>query len=145
MFVFRSTIFHNRLDLLKMKGQIMDKKIIILLSGFILAVILLTGCGNNEVASEYHIEYLNKENPLITLTGSCNDVLCSKCPNNKSQLCADNDKVASFDNACLKEYNLKIGDEIEWLALKDMAKSRIISQGKLSEVCKNCQWKCYDI
>ena len=44
-----------------MKGQIMDKKIIILLSGFILAVILLTGCGNNEVASEYHIEYLNKE------------------------------------------------------------------------------------
>ena len=77
------------------------------------------------------IEYLNKENPLITLTGSCNDVLCSKCPNNKSQLCADNDKVASFDNACLKEYNLKIGDEIEWLALKDMAKSRIISQGKL--------------
>ena len=36
-------------------------------------------------------------------------------------------------------------DEIEWLALKDMAKSRIISQGKLSEVCKNCQWKCYDI
>ena len=51
------------------------------------------------------IEYLNKENPLITLTGSCNDVLCSKCPNNKSQLCADNDKVASFDNACLKEYN----------------------------------------
>ena len=53
--------------------------------------------------------------------------------------------MASFDNACLKEYNLKIGDEIEWLALKDMAKSRIISQGKLSEVCKNCQWKCYDI
>ena len=91
------------------------------------------------------IEYLNKENPLITLTGSCNDVLCSKCPNNKSQLCADNDKVASFDNACLKEYNLKIGDDIEWLALKDMAKSRIISQGKLSEVCKNCQWICYDI
>lgn len=26
MFVFRSIIFHNRLDLLKMKGQIMDKK-----------------------------------------------------------------------------------------------------------------------
>ena len=65
MFVFRSTIFHNRLDLLKMKGQIMDKKIIILLSGFILAVILLTGCGNNEVASEYHIEYLNKEKTKI--------------------------------------------------------------------------------
>ena len=65
MFVFRSTIFHNRLDLLKMKGQIMDKRIIILLSGFILAVILLTGCGNNEVASEYHIEYLNKEKTKI--------------------------------------------------------------------------------
>ena len=84
------------------------------------------------------IEYLNKENPLITLTGSCNDVLCSKCPNNKSQLCADNDKVASFDNACLKEYNLKIGDEIEWLALKDMANKVIrIKSGRIESVETN--------
>ena len=112
---------------------------------FLLLLGFVAGCNEETTDSAYHIEYLNKENPLITLTGSCNDVLCSKCPNNKSQLCADNDKVASFDNACLKEYNLKIGDEIEWITLKDMAKSRIISQGKLSEVCKNCQWKCYDI
>ena len=61
MFVFRSIIFHNRLDLLKMKGQIMDKKIIVLLSGCILAVFLLAGCGNDEVSSEYNIEYLNKD------------------------------------------------------------------------------------
>ena len=65
MFVFRSIIFHNRLDLLKMKGQIMDKKIIVLLSGCILAVFLLAGCGNDEVSSEYNIEYLNKDKTKI--------------------------------------------------------------------------------
>ena len=86
------------------------------------------------------IEYLNKENPLITLTGSCNDVLCSKCPNNKSQLCADNDKVASFDNACLKEYNLKIGDEIEWLALnRDFCCLLIFVELRVKDYClKEC-------
>lgn len=91
------------------------------------------------------IEYLNSENPQVTLTETCNDILCSKCPNNKLQLCADNKKVAGFDRACLEEYGLKFGDKIEWLTLKDMAKNRIIAQGKLGEVCKNCQWKCYDI
>lgn len=65
MFVFRSIIFHNRLDLLKMKGQIMDKKIIVLLSGCILAVFLLAGCGNDEVSSEYNIEYLKKDKTKI--------------------------------------------------------------------------------
>ena len=48
-----------------MKGQIMDKKIIVLLSGCILAVFLLAGCGNDEVSSEYNIEYLNKDKTKI--------------------------------------------------------------------------------
>mgnify|MGYP002680884659 CR=1 FL=1 len=43
----------------------MDKKMIVLLLGCILAVVLLAGCGNNEVDSEYHIEYLNKEKTKI--------------------------------------------------------------------------------
>ena len=38
----------------------MDKKIIVLLSGCILA-----GCGNDEVSSEYNIEYLNKDKTKI--------------------------------------------------------------------------------
>lgn len=90
------------------------------------------------------IEYLNRENPIITLTDGCDDVLCSKCPNNKSQLCTDNKKVSAFDKACLSQYGLEIGGKTEWLTLKKLAESRIISQGKLGEVCKNCRWKCYD-
>ncbi len=43
----------------------MDKKIIVLLSGCILAVFLLAGCGNDEVSSEYNIEYLNKDKTKI--------------------------------------------------------------------------------
>ena len=48
-----------------MKGHIMEKKMIVLLLGCILAVVLLAGCENNEVDSEYHIEYLNKEKTKI--------------------------------------------------------------------------------
>ena len=45
----------------------MDKKIIVLLSGCILAVFLLAGCGNDEVSSEYNIEYLNKDKTKIVV------------------------------------------------------------------------------
>ncbi len=90
------------------------------------------------------IDYLNKKNPIVTLTDCCNDVLCEKCPNSSGQLCADNNKVACFDKACLDELGLDFGDKIEWLALMTMAKEKIIFQNKLSEVCKGCQWKCYE-
>lgn len=90
------------------------------------------------------IEYLNRENPIVTITGDCNDVLCEKCPNNKGKVCAYNNKVTAYDNSCLDEYGLKLGDKLEWLTLKNLAENRIIAQGKLEKICKNCEWKCYE-
>lgn len=87
------------------------------------------------------ITTLEKYNPVITLTDSC-DILCKFCPNNIDGVCNTDCKVKSIDKNCLIEYNLNFGNTINWRDLKQLSLENIILKNKLCDVCKDCNWNC---
>ncbi|MDE6671865.1 MAG: DUF1284 domain-containing protein [Ruminococcus sp.] len=77
------------------------------------------------------IENLQK-NPLIEIT-TVHDVICSKCP------CTDcHEKATSYDMKVLDICG--ISGKIRWNDLQEIIHEKIISTGKLHEVCVDCQW-----
>ena len=85
------------------------------------------------------IEFLNENNPVISLTDKC-DVICKKCPNNIKGVCTSKEKVSGIDKRCIERYSLAFGDRVQWSELKKAAFEKVINCRKLGEVCQNCQW-----
>ncbi len=79
------------------------------------------------------------ENPRLTLSGGC-DTLCAACPHNRGGVCDSAEKVAAFDSRALSYMGLSVGDALTWEELSALAQEKIIRAGKLSEVCRGCQW-----
>lgn len=85
------------------------------------------------------IDYLNNENPLITLCSGC-DIICESCPNNIGGECKDKNKVEKIDKRVFKAIGLKAGDRIRWSELKALAYDHIIPKKKIKETCIDCKW-----
>lgn len=78
------------------------------------------------------IKVLESENPVVEITTG-HDVICRCCP------CTDcHGKALSYD---LKVLDIcGISGNILWKDLKKIIYKKIISAGKLLEICGNCQW-----
>ncbi len=85
------------------------------------------------------IEMLETDDPEIILTVG-EDIICANCPNNRTHICESSDKVARYDNAVLEMCGLSAGDIVRRSDFRDTVFHRIISAGRLSEVCGDCQW-----
>ncbi len=85
------------------------------------------------------INYLNQQDPLLSLTQDC-DIICNSCPNKICEKCKHNSKVQKIDNMCFYVSGLKAGDLIKWSVLREKVYELIISTGKLYDICGDCQW-----
>ncbi len=85
------------------------------------------------------IDVLKTDDPYVSLTSSC-DIICEGCPHNIGGVCDTADKVGGFDSRALKAMGLRDGDSLSWSELSRLSKERIISSGKLPEVCDGCMW-----
>ncbi len=75
----------------------------------------------------------------LTLYLSCDEV-CKACPHNVLGACASADKVRQFDRAVLRLTGLREGETVSWEDMSALVSQRILSKGRLSEVCGCCQW-----
>lgn len=78
------------------------------------------------------IELLSSENPEIEITTG-RDIICGCCP------CMDcRDKALSYDLKVVEICGLS--GKIRWNDFRKTVSEKIISAGKLKEVCADCQW-----
>ena len=85
------------------------------------------------------IEVLDGSDPEVTLTGSC-DRICAECPHNIGGVCDTAAKTAAIDDRALSAMGLELGDTLRWRELSRLAGERIISAGRLKEICGDCVW-----
>ncbi len=85
------------------------------------------------------IEMLERDDPEIVLTVG-EDIICGNCPNNRTHICESSEKVVRYDGAVLELCGLAAGDAVRWSDFRSAVFDRIISPGRLSEVCGGCQW-----
>ena len=81
------------------------------------------------------IERLQRDDPMVTLTGGC-DQLCEKRPRNIGGVCETDDTVRSIDERALSAMALSAGDTLRWHDLYRLAYDRIIGCSRLGEVCQ---------
>ena len=82
---------------------------------------------------------LRSQNPLLTLRSSA-DVICRSCPHSTGGVCDSGQKVARYDAAVLRMTGLADGAVLRWSDLNALTEERILSPGRLEEVCGDCQW-----
>lgn len=75
----------------------------------------------------------------IALTAGA-DVLCACCPHNQNGRCASAPKPAQYDAAVLRLCGLEVGKRLPWREFQQQVETRVLSEGLLQEVCKDCQW-----
>lgn len=88
------------------------------------------------------IKMLERNDPEVVLTVG-EDIICVNCPNNRTHCCESSEKVGRYDSIVLEMCRLSTGDIVRWSDFRDAVFSKIISAGRLPEVCGDCQW--YDI
>lgn len=85
------------------------------------------------------ITELNSGDPTVRLSADT-DIVCRKCPHNKNGRCDTYEKVLRYDLTALDILGLRESHTAHWSELKKSAREKIISAGKLNEVCGDCQW-----
>ena len=90
------------------------------------------GYSNEFTENMTHIIENFHEKSIIKITTD-RDIICSKCPCTNCY-----GKALSYD---MKIINIcGIFDNISWKDLQKTIHEKIISSGKLSEICGDCQW-----
>lgn len=74
-----------------------------------------------------------------TLVEDC-DAICAGCPNSRDGVCETDEKVRAIDRRAIEMMGVRFGDTLSWRDLSTLAKERIIAAGKLSNICRDCEW-----
>lgn len=82
--------------------------------------------------------FLSKNDPLIVITEGA-DEICRKCPNLSDGSCSG-EKSGRYDQAVLELCGFSYGTEMNWKEFSETVRKKIISCGRLPEVCGDCQW-----
>lgn len=86
------------------------------------------------------IAFLSEEDPRIILSEGA-DAICKGCPNLSDGNCSG-EKAARYDEAVLEMCGLSEGTEMNWNDFGRSVREKVISRGKLPEICSDCQWFC---
>lgn len=81
---------------------------------------------------------LSEENPQIIIAEGA-DEICRRCPNLSDGVCSG-EKAERYDRTVLELCGFSCGSEMSWKDLSGAVREKIISCGKLSSVCGDCQW-----
>ncbi|MBR1529024.1 MAG: DUF1284 domain-containing protein [Oscillospiraceae bacterium] len=85
------------------------------------------------------IRYLNTDNPEIRLVLHT-DSICSACPHNQNRICISSQKVLCYDKTVLHFCGLQENHILLWKEFQNLVFLNILRKGRLSAVCKQCQW-----
>ncbi len=99
------------------------------------------GKGYSEAFIEhmYMIERELENDPLVKLTEGCDDI-CAICPHMVGGICDHREKVCGIDRRASDIIGLEEYSELSWSELSALSRERVIDAGKLSDVCRDCQW-----
>lgn len=75
----------------------------------------------------------------VALTDGC-DAICTACPHNVGGVCETDAKVNAIDRRAIEAMGLAFGDMLSWDALSALAAERILTPGRLSAICRDCEW-----
>ncbi len=84
------------------------------------------------------IRLLEKGDPKVIISEGADDI-CKRCPNLIGGICSG-EKSDRYDRAVLEICGLSYGREMNGKDLSRLVREKIISAGRLSEVCGDCQW-----
>ena len=84
------------------------------------------------------LKMLSDTDPEITITDG-GDVICKGCPNFSGGSCSG-EKAALYDMLVMKMCGITVGDKMSWKEFSALAEKRIISAGKLADICGDCMW-----
>ena len=84
------------------------------------------------------ISYLRENLPPIILVKGA-DEICAGCPNLRNGACFG-EKSERYDRAVLELCGFSYGTELNWNDFVTAVREKIISRGKLPEICSDCQW-----
>ena len=76
---------------------------------------------------------------MIRLTSTA-DVVCDRCPNNESGICASQDKVKRYDEAVLGACDIAEGDVMPYADFITLIRERIIDRNLRKAICSDCSW-----
>lgn len=68
------------------------------------------------------------------------DEICRKCPNFGKDGCDQKEKVEGYDRRVIHMTNVSYGENMAFLRLQRLAEREIVEAGRLSEICRDCQW-----
>lgn len=83
---------------------------------------------------------LEESDPELMLVCEC-DEICAGCPHSSCGCCECDEKVSRYDSAVLRLLSLRDREVLRYSRLSSAAYDRIISPGRLGEVCSGCQWE----
>lgn len=81
---------------------------------------------------------LTEKNPRIVITDGA-DEICRKCPELSGEICSGT-KAERYDRTVMELCGFSCGMEMDWQDFSKAVHEKIISCGKLQEVCGDCQW-----
>lgn len=84
------------------------------------------------------IGLLERNDPKVIISEGADDI-CKKCPNLSDGICSG-EKSDRYDRTVLEICGLSSGREMKWRDFSHLVQEKIISAGRLPEVCRDCQW-----
>ena len=84
------------------------------------------------------INMLESLDPNVALTVGT-DIICGKCPNNLNSICRS-PKPPIYDEKVLEITGLSENNILKWSVFRSTVREKIITSGRLNEVCGDCQW-----
>ncbi|MCM1329277.1 MAG: DUF1284 domain-containing protein [Ruminococcus sp.] len=85
------------------------------------------------------LKMLNETDPTVSPKAAA-DLICGHCPNNAGGVCSTEEKVLRYDKKVLEICGIAEGAPIKWSEFRRLAAEKIVSAGKLGEVCGDCGW-----
>lgn len=106
-----------------------------------LCVHFFEGKGYSEGFVSHMTDVIEKlcDDTEIEITDGC-DTICSACPENADGICRSADKVSGIDKRAAEYMGIKPGERISWRRISALAMDKIIDNGKLKDVCRDCKW-----
>lgn len=69
------------------------------------------------------------------------DCVCAACPKNRSGACESAEKVARYDEECLRACGLEFGGILSWDRFRGRVRQRILFHPSVRErICSDCLW-----
>ena len=106
-----------------------------------LCLLFFEGKGYSQAFVENMWAVAGEPSHVVQITPGC-DTLCQACPHNQDGICDDEAKVSLFDERALNLTGSLL-DEEQPIPLNELCLSvyeNILQQGKLAEVCGECEW-----